>query len=94
MADPDTVVVQNLYVWGQGVTLRAVHPTVDAEVLGEEERQAAPGDPRRRGEIARVQAAVADQLELVLLEEVTALHAARLELAAQLVPDRLIEARR
>ena len=26
------VAVQNLYVWGQGVTLRAVHPTVDAVV--------------------------------------------------------------
>jgi len=26
------VSVQNLYVWGQGVTLRAVHPTVDAAV--------------------------------------------------------------
>jgi hypothetical protein len=26
------VAVQNLYVWGQGVTLRAVHPTVDAVI--------------------------------------------------------------
>ena len=26
------VSVQNLYVWGQGVTLRAVHPAVDAVV--------------------------------------------------------------
>jgi hypothetical protein len=66
----------------------------DAEIFGEEVAERGAGDPRRAREIARVQATVHDEVDLVALEEVLLLDAAWLERFAELAGDRLIEARR
>ena len=54
------VAVQCLYVWGQGVTLRAVHPTVDAVV------QKVLTDPTNRTVIGDVEALMRLETELQL----------------------------
>ena len=54
------VAVQNLYVWGQGVTLRAVHPTVDAVV------QKVLKDPTNRTVLGDVEALMRLETELQL----------------------------
>jgi len=54
------VAVQNLYVWGQGVTLRAVHPTVDTVV------QKVLTDPTNRTVLGDVEALMRLETELQL----------------------------
>src|SRR5262249_18282640 len=51
-------------------------------------------DPVRRGQVAAEQPAMRDEHDLLVLAEVALLHAARLEVGAELILDRLIQARR
>jgi hypothetical protein len=67
---------------------------LDAEILGEEEAERAAGEPARRGEIAAVEPGVGVDDDLAVLLEVALLDAARLQLLAQLIADRLVEAGR
>ena len=66
----------------------------DPEVLGEEVAERAAGDPVAARQVAAVEAAVRDEVEMPALEEVPLLHAARFVVLPELARDRLIEARR